>query len=101
MVDASGQPYRSVNAIEQDADVGEQQQLDRSFKLELGSAGSLQPGLDRPTQMNGMNDIAQNLIADVVCEINWTINAKTQRPHIAVSLDNMTLRGLYNTGADI
>ena len=51
--------------------------------------------------MNGMSNIAQNLIANVVCEINLTINAKAQRPHIAVSLANMPLRGLYNSGADV
>ena len=79
----------------------QRQQLDCSFKLELDSAGALQPGLDCPTQMNGMSNIAQNLIANVVCEINLTINAKAQRPHIAVSLANMPLRGLYNSGADV
>ena len=48
-----------------------------------------------------MGDLAGNLMEDVVCEILNEIKPRIHRPLIAVSLSNIPVRGLYDTGADV
>ena len=48
-----------------------------------------------------MNDLAGNLMEDVVCELLNEIKPQVHRPLIAVSLANVPIRGLYDTGADV
>ena len=48
-----------------------------------------------------MGDIIKNLLDDTVCEIVEKAEPRFHRPHIAVTLSSIHLRGLYDTGADV
>ena len=48
-----------------------------------------------------MNDLIQCLIADSICEIQHNSQNKNARPYLAVSFEKMSIKGLYDTGADI
>ena len=48
-----------------------------------------------------MGDIVKNLLDDAVCEIVEKAEPRFHRPHIAVTLSSVSLKGLYDTGADV
>jgi transposase InsO family protein len=48
-----------------------------------------------------MGDIVKNLFDDAVCEIVEKAEPRFHRPHIAVTLSSISLKGLYDTGADV
>lgn len=49
-----------------------------------------------------MNGLIQQMIEHTICEIeNRSRNKKCERPFLSVFLGNMSLKGLYDTGADI
>ena len=48
-----------------------------------------------------MGDIVKNLLDDTVCEIVEKAEPRFHRPHIAVTLSSISLKGLYDTGADV
>ena len=70
------------------------------FKLVLGLAGSPQPSLNHRTKVENMGDIVENLLDNTVCEVVETAEPRF-RPHIAVTLSSIPLKGLYNTGVEV
>ena len=48
-----------------------------------------------------MNDVIQCLINDTISEIENQSQNKSGRPYLAVLFEGMSLRGLYDTGADL
>ena len=48
-----------------------------------------------------MNDVIQCLINDTISEIENQSQNKNGRPYLAVLFEGMSLRGLYDTGADL
>ena len=48
-----------------------------------------------------MGNIVKNLLDDTVCELLEKAEPRFHRPHIAVTLSSIPLKGLYNTGADV
>ena len=48
-----------------------------------------------------MGNIVNNLLNDAVCEIVEKAEPRFHRPHITVTLSSISLKGLYDTGADV